>query len=319
MLSRVADNLFWFGRYVQRAENTARLASVHANLILDMPRRAIVAWESVIDITGSRPDFVERYDGFTEGNVVRFLLVDDANYGSILSSLAQARTILRAARDIMPREVWEEINKLYWFVRDTDAQTLERRRRGEFLDAVIRGCLLVDGMLGENMSHDLAFRFLRLGSNLEQADMTSRIVDASALGLLPHREDELLPFSNIQWRSVLLSLTAYQMYRRHVRKRVSGPKVVQFLIQDRDFPRSVAWNLDSICQTLSRLPNHSAPLNVARTLRARVCGADLSVLPQTQVSDYMDELQERLAALSNVITEHYFRPELAPDALSQSQ
>ncbi|WP_348673205.1 alpha-E domain-containing protein [uncultured Abyssibacter sp.] len=319
MLSRMADNLFWFGRYVQRAENTARLASVHANLILDMPRRAVVAWESVVDITGSRSGFVERYDGFTETNVVRFLLVDEANPGSILASLAQARTILRAARDVMPREVWEEINKLYWFVRDTDASTLERRKRGEFLDTVIRGCLLVDGMIGENMSHDLAFRFLRLGSNLEQADMTSRIVDASALGLLPPRDDELLPFSNIQWRSVLLSLTAYQMYRRHVRKRVSGPKVVQFLTQNRDFPRSIAWNLDSICHTLARLPNHVSPLNVARTLRARVCGADLTVLPQSQVSDYMDELQAKLAELSNVITEHYFRPELAPDAMSQSQ
>ncbi|MEC9408283.1 MAG: alpha-E domain-containing protein [Pseudomonadota bacterium] len=319
MLSRVADNLFWFGRYVQRAENTARLASVHANLILDMPRRVVVAWESVVDITGSRAGFLERYDDFSEANVVRFLLVDDANPGSILSSLSNARQILRSSRDIMPREIWEEINKLYWFVRDATPQALERRRRSDFLDRVIRSCLLVDGMLYENMSRDLAFRFLSLGSSLEQADMTSRIVDASAIGLLPHHQDELLPFSNIQWRSVLMSLTAYQMYRRQVRRRVSGPKVVQFLIQDRDFPRSVAWNLDAICQTLSRIPNHDLPLRVARTIRTRIAEADLTALPQSQVSAYMDDLQGRLAQLGSVITEHYFRPELAQESASQSQ
>ena len=319
MLSRVADSLFWFGRYVQRAENTARLASVHANLILDMPRRVVVAWESVVDITGSRAGLLERYDDFSEANVVRFLLVDDANPGSILSSLSNARQILRSSRDITPREIWEEINKLYWFVRDATPQALERRRRSDFLERVIRSCLLVDGMLHENMSRDLAYRFLSLGSSLEQADMTSRIVDASAIGLLPQRQDDLLPFSNIQWRSVLMSLTAYQMYRRQVRRRVSGPKVVQFLIQDRDFPRSVAWNLDAICQTLSRIPNHDQPLRVARTIRSRIAEADLAALPQSQVSDYVDDLQGRLAQLGNVITEHYFRPELAQESASQSQ
>lgn len=319
MLSRVADNLFWFGRYVQRAENTARLANVHTNLVLDMPRRVIVAWQPVIDITGSHDLYAARYDTVDETHVARFLLIDSGNPGSIVSSLGRAREILRTARDIIPREVWEEINQLYWSVRDADDSVLARRHRSAFLDRVIRSCLLADGMLGENMSHDLAYRFMRLGSALEQADMTSRIVEASAIGLLRDAHEDLLPYSNIQWRSVLLSLTAYQMYRRHVRRRVSGPRVVQYLIQDREFPRAVLANLDGICQTMARLPNHENPLRVARTTRRRVMEADVTALTPAEVCRYVDDLQARLAKLGDVITGHYFRPELPADSQSQSQ
>lgn len=323
MLSRVADNLYWFGRYVQRAENTARLANVHTNLVLDMPRRVVVAWQPIIDITGNQPLYASLYDTVDETQVTRFLLIDPRNPGSIVTALGRAREILRTSRDIMPREVWEEINQLYWQVRDADDTMLNRRNRSAFGDRVIRGCLLIDGMLAENMSRDLAYRFMRLGSALEQADMTSRIVEASAIGLFRDKHEDLPPYANIQWRSVLLSLTAYQMYRRHVRRRVSGPRVVQYLIQDREFPRAVASNLDSICHTMARLPNHDQPLRVARTARRQVLEADMAAMSPAEVCRYVDKLQASLARISNVVTAHYFRPQLPaepePDSQTQAQ
>ena len=308
MLSRVADNLYWFGRYVQRAENTARLINVNANLLLDLPRRVTLGWAPLLAIVGADESFHELYPEASEDNVVRFLTMDPRNSGSIRSALDCAREILRVSRDTMPREVWERLNDLYLYVAENGENAVSRAQRMNFLSHVTTGALQLYGTLTTTMSRDVGYQFLRIGTNIEQADMTTRILDVRSVPLLQDHNDSLSPFANIQWMSVLRSLTAYQMYRRHVRTRVTGPRVLRFLLQNREFPRSVMFCLDSIAGTLPHLPaNRSIERSIERA-RGLLRDANIEALlgGANGLPQLMDEIQISLGDLHKTLDEAYF-------------
>jgi len=308
MLSRVADNLYWFGRYVQRAENTARLINVHANLLLDLPRNVTVGWAPLLEITGADAAFRAAGGQATEDNVVRFTLMDERNSGSIFSSLNYAREIARVSRDCLPREAWERLNDLYLFVQERGERSVTRARRQEFLQGVINGAMTTVGVLTSNMSRDVGFQFLRMGTNLEQADMTTRILDVRSSRLF-QPDASLTPFDNIQWMSVLKSLTAYQMYRRHVRARVNGPGVLRFLLQDRQFPRSVSFALSTIGSTMPFLPPSRKVERAIERTKALIADANIGSLSSQPdgLALFMDEIQVGLGQLDDAIAESYFR------------
>jgi len=309
MLSRVADNLYWFGRYIQRAENTARLINVNANLMLDLPRRMPLGWAPLIEIVGAVEKFNELYDEATEDNVVRFLMVDPRYHGSIQSSLHNAREILRVSRDTMPREVWERLNDVYFYVQERGEAAVMRTARQAFLNQIVSGALLVYSVLTTNMSRDVGFQFLRIGTNIEQADMTTRILDVRTARLLASGDSlDLTPFENIVWMSVLRSLTAYQMYRRHVRQRVNGVGVLRFLMQNREFPRSVMFCLSTIATTLPQLPNDRKTERAVDRTRALVHDANIEALMKTEdgLPLLMDEVQIGLGELHSALSEAYF-------------
>lgn len=308
MLSRVADNLYWFGRYLQRAENTARLVTVHATLVLDMPRKVEFGWAPLVTILGADQAFEARYKDHSEANVVRFLLLDADNASSILGSLERARAILRTLRDCMPRDVWERLNDLHFYVQAQGEKGLGRAKRGEFLHRVIDGSLLIYGIIASNMSRDVGFQFLRLGTNLEQADMTTRIIDVRSSNLIKARTaEDLAPFQNIQWMSVLRSLTALQMFRRHVRARVNGPNVLRFLLKNREFPRSVVFCLSMIASTLPMLPPSRRVERLVERLRALVLDANIDKLVEGGLHEVMDEIQVAIAQLHEALSEVYFK------------
>jgi uncharacterized alpha-E superfamily protein len=309
MLSRVAEDLYWFGRYVQRAENTARLIAVHSDLLLDLPRNVDFSWSVLVQILGVDAQFEARYgDDYSEANVVRFLIIDADNPSSIANSLRAAREILRTVREAMPRDIWEHLNDLHLLIQDRGDKLLGRSKRLELLGKVEDMALFIYGVLTAGMSHDVGFQFMRIGTNLEQADMTTRIVDVRTSGLIrPAAADEQLrPFQNIQWMSVLNSLAAYQMYRRHERARVRGAAVLRYLSQDREFPRSVMFCLNMIASTLPALPpNHSLERVLQRT-RALVADANLEKLAESGLHEWIDEIQIGLAKLNDAISATYF-------------
>lgn len=308
MLSRVADSLYWFGRYLQRAENTARLVSVQDTLVLDLPKKVEMGWVAPVSILSADEAFRSRYKDYSEANIVRFLLIDEENPGSIISSLHRAREILRTTRDCTPREVWEKINALHYYVQEKGEKSLARSKRPEFLALVIEGSLLTYGILVSNMSRDVGFQFMRMGINLEQADMTTRIIDVRSSNLINAKAAaDLAPFQNIQWMSVLKSLAGYQMFRRHVRARVNGPNALRFLLQNRDFPRSVIYCLGVIAGILPKLPpSRPVERNVER-LRALVQDANVEKLVDSGLHELMEETQAGLAKLHEAIATAYFR------------
>ncbi len=306
MLSRVAHRIYWMARYVERAENTARLINVNTHLLLDLPRRATPGWEPLIEITGGEVLFHEIYSEPTERNVVRFLIGDAQNPGSILSSLVQARENARTIRDIIPREAWEQINGLYLSVKTGIQPALSSRRRHDFLRELIMSVQQITGLLAGTMTHDHGYDFLRMGRNLERADMTTRIIDVRSADLLPSESGELSPFETIQWMSVLKSLTAYQMYRREVQGPVRRRAVLEFLFRSAKFPRAVYHCLGEVESCLHDLPRNDAPLRTLAHLQRTVQEAPLESLEQRDLHTFIDGLQAGLAGLDHQVGATYF-------------
>lgn len=308
MLSRVARNVYWLGRYVERAENTGRLINVNSNLLLDLPTSLTLGWQPLIAIMGSEELF-NTYDiEANERNITKFLMLDPRNSSSILSAVAQARENMRTTRDIVPADVWEQLNDLYLYVNEQAEQGVTKRGRYEFLKKVILGCQMVTGVTSGTMSRDSAYNFLRMGSFLERADMTSRILDVRTADLWQkHGHVNLTPFENIQWMSVLKSLTAYQMYRQHVRLRVRGEDVVKFLLQNKEFPRSIYYSLSVVERCLFNLPKNDAPLRNLARIQRKVQSANVQqILSDGKLHEFVDELQIALQTVHNHIATAYF-------------
>jgi uncharacterized alpha-E superfamily protein len=313
MLSRVAENLYWLARYVERAENTARIVTVNANLLLDLPKGVAPGWRPLVDITGANALFEELHKDYGERQVVRFLLAEERHAGSILTALSAARENCRTIRDIVPREFWEQINGLHLFASDKLQQGLAKTGRNAYLRELVLRCQTLAGLLDGTMLHDQGFEFLRLGRYLERADMTTRIADVQSANLLP-TADEGRPYDNIQWVSVLKSMTAYQMYRRSEQVRVQRAPVLRFIFKNPQFPRSVRWCIDHARAGLEQLPRNEASLReVGRTLRL-LDGVDLPALSQAELHDFVDDVQLGIANLHDEIAATWFPPPLSVEA-----
>lgn len=308
MLSRVAENLYWMARYIERAENTARMVSVNGHLQLDLPERAKTGWQPLIEITGGASLFRRLHRSAGEKNVVAFLVTDDRNPGSIVASLRAARENARTVRDLLPREAWEQISGLYAGAAQHIRKGELRPDRDRYLRAIVLGAQTCTGLLAGTMSHDVGYDFLKAGRNLERADMTSRIIDVRSADLLPAQGSGLRPFETIQWMSVLKSLSAYQMYRQHVDKSVRRVPVLEYLLKDEEFPRALFHCLGEIEGCLKGLPRNEAALRVITRLRRTVVAADVESLEQRHLNEFLDGLQVMLGDLNDRIRETYFRP-----------
>ncbi len=315
MLSRVGERIYWLSRYLERAENSARLMNVYSSLLLDLPKGARIGWHTLVEITGSFNEFDEKFQANDERSVIRFLLADTKNPVSILSSLEMARENARTTREIIPAEAWEQINNLYLYTRENAAKGISRGPRNQLLQQIIAHCQQLTGLLAGAMSHNSAYNFIRLGRNLERADMTTRIVDVGSVSLLPTlqvggaaSEPVIEPYENIIWMNVLRSLSAYQMYRQHVLDRVNGEDVVTFLLQDTQLPRSVIHCLSKLEFCLQKLPgNEDAILQVSRA-QALVASADIPALLQKGLLEFIDELQVEIGEIHGRIAEAWFLP-----------
>ncbi|WP_295452940.1 alpha-E domain-containing protein [uncultured Thiodictyon sp.] len=313
MLSRVAENIYWLGRHVERAENAARVVAVNANLLMDLPRGIAPGWRPLVDITGANAQFETDYQDYDEDHVVHFLLGDTRNPGSILSALEAARETCRTIRDFLPREVWEVLNQLYLYGRDELGRGMTKGGRHGYLKSIILGAQGINGLLSGTMLHDQGYEFLHLGRYLERADMTTRIIDVRSANLLPHATTELQPYETIQWVSVLKSLSAYQAYRRSEQVRVQREPVLRFLFQHQAFPRAVRYCIDGSRRCLETLPRNEAALRVAGRLRRSLEAAEPWQLDQQQLHAHVDVLQLAIGDLHAEIARTWFPPPLVLD------
>ncbi|MEO1059314.1 MAG: alpha-E domain-containing protein, partial [Actinomycetota bacterium] len=252
LLARTADRLHWAARYLERAEDSARVLRAFGELFADFPASGL-RWGSLVSVAGSDVR-VEPVDGSDEAPVAHFLIADREHPNSIAMSVERSRENLRTCREVLPREAWRTINDLSIFVRGAAPTSIEARRRERFLDRVVDDSRRLDGVLQVSMTRDEAYEIWRLGRYIERADMTTRILGVRAANLLalpPGVSDE---FGEVQWMGVLRSLSALQMYQRATRGPIDGPAVVRFLLFDDRFPRSVAGCLSEIRSSVLRLP-----------------------------------------------------------------
>ncbi|GAA6186306.1 MULTISPECIES: alpha-E domain-containing protein [Alteromonadaceae] len=306
MLSRVASNLCWMGRYLERAENTARLINVNFNLLLDLPKSIVLGWEPLVDIVSNREEFYAKYQEANERNVLNFMVGDSKNLGSIVNSLSAARENARTIREIIPREAWEQINELYLFAYANRQKAIARRSRYEYLTEIIESNQKITGILVSTMTRDEAYQFLRIGRNLERADMTTRIIDVRSASLVQDMETEQSALENLQWMSVLKSLTAYQMYRREVRLKIRRPDVLKFLMLENRFPRALIHTLNQVEYCLRELPNYEQCVEMISKVEKQLLEANPQLLIQDKLHEFIDEMQLGLINVYNKIDETYF-------------
>lgn len=311
MLSRAAESLYWMARYLERAENTARLINATQQLLLDLPEGASVGWEALTRIVGLGTLFQQTYAKADESSVVDFLMASPRNPGSIQSCIRHARENCRTMRDLLPRDLWLRVNSLYLSSRRYSQAGTTRQDRRRMLEELISERQAVAGVLATCMSHDVAWQFIGLGEHVERADMTTRILDIQAAILMP-RQSASDPALALLWVGVLNSLSALQMFRRHASGAGAGDTgvtarhVLHYLIHDPHFPRSVVYCLDAIESHLAELPHNIDPLRALRTARRRVDHRPGGDTTPTQRHDFLDDVQSDLARIHDAIAREYF-------------
>lgn len=306
MLSRVAESLYWMARYLERAENTARFINSTTQVLLDLPRGASFGWDTLLKVAGLDALYDKHYVTANEDDIMRFLILDERNPGSIFASIHSARENTRTFREVLPMEIWERINGLYLYTRENAARaTHGRSQRYEVLNGIIERRQLVIGLLVGSMSHDLAYQFLQLGRNLERADMTTRIIDVNSAVNLPVDATADIARERL-WMSTLNALSAFQMYRRHVGVHVEGPAVAQYLLTDPHFPRTVTHCLGEIENSLSVLTDYHMPLHAARTAWRRLDAMNFSDVSPAVLHEHLDQIQADLGRVHDAIARKYF-------------
>ena len=317
MLSRVAESLYWMTRYLERAENTARLINSTTQVLLDLPPGARFGWDVLIRVVGLDAMARERAVRLDEQGIMRFLIRDESNPSSIMSSIHYARENTRTFREVLPMEIWERINGLYLYIRrNAERATDGRSERYEVLNAVVERRQSIIGLLAGSMSHDIAYQFLKLGRNIERADMTTRIVDVNSAVRLPTDEALALPAEERLWMSTLNALSAYQMYRRHVGVHVRGRDVVRFLLKDPHFPRTVHHCLNEIEGCLAALPRNGQALQAAHRAWRRLDRMQLDELAPVVLHEYLDQVQADLGIVNGIVSSQYFQLHPARPAMA---
>jgi len=313
MLARVAENIYWLSRYLERAENTVRLVDVHSAMLLDLPDvDDHSGWIPVIRINALDKEFAKKHNKASESNVCHFLLADEDNDGSLLNAFVAIQNNLRSCRDIIPRSSYEAINGACRHIREhVNKATSNPTKRNEFMREMQRRLQAISGDISSNMSHDIAYRFMRMGCIIERADMTSRIIDVQSSTLLTSKTgQENMALQQQRWVAVLRSLSAMQMYRQHIRRPVSGPDTLSFLLLNERLPRAYMYCINNLADTLRPFRQHAGPLAAIEALREQLDTADLTRLAEQplQLHEYIDQLQLGMQAVAQGISDTYFLP-----------
>ena len=323
MLSRVADSIYWINRYIERAENVARFIQVNLGLMLDMVVDQAEQWEPLVTTSGDHEEFYKRYTTADKISVINFLTFDRKNTNSILSSVYYARENARSVREIIPSEMWEQINRFYLMVKDAAHHGIDASQQHKFYEKVKNSSHTIDGITSSTLSHGEGWHFARMGRLLERADKTSRILDVKYFILLPKVSDVGSPYDIRQWAAVLNSVSALEMYRQKY-PRITPREVSEFLLMDREFPRAIHYCLIKGAQSLRAVMG--TPLgsyqNAAEQRIGRLCSdfdyTSIEEIVDTGLHQYLDDFQIKLNQLGESIHDTFFSLE-TPESKSNKE
>jgi uncharacterized alpha-E superfamily protein len=307
MLSRIADSLFWIGRYMERADNTARILDVNYHMLLEQPPNTYqLRWDPLIAVTGERARFYKTYEEASAQTAFDFLGFSEDNPNSIGQCIVQARENARTIRDRLSRELWEDINSLYYSI-------LKMRDDGEglslFCDTVKRGGHRFHGVCDATLARDEGWHFVQAGCVLERAEMTARILDVHYHQLL-----EGPPILNEArshlWMAMLKSVAAYEFYKRQY-SQIEPTKVAELLLLDARHPRSVRFNLSALQSSLHAVSG-SVPgtyANEAERLtgkaQERLTWDSIEEIFDGGLHNYLTDLQEMCRSIGEEISKSY--------------
>ncbi len=305
MLGRTADSLYWMVRYVERAENTARLLDVgqRMSLVSHDPKMIESTWHSALEVTGTVGDYYDRHGVATEDEVISFLALDRENPASIWSSIRAARENARALRGSITTEMWECLNGTWLEVRNLAPERAVAQDNRVFFDWVKERAHLFRGIASGTILRDEAYHFIRLGWRLEQAGNTARILDAKYHILLPEEQEIGGAVDYYQWGALLRSVNAFRAYHKVFSSEISPYHVAELLIVRRDLPRSLHSCLAAICDMLEALRGGRSfeSRRLAGEIHARVAYARMDSIFEQGLHEFLTEFIDDGIALGAVI------------------
>jgi uncharacterized alpha-E superfamily protein len=316
MLSRVANSLYWMSRYIERAENIARILDVNLQLLLDF--RSLDEeglrdhWMPIVQCTGDQESFVEQRQGATAAAVAEFMVFRQENPNSIVSSICQARENARMVRDQITAETWEELNRLYLFVLSPPARQMWLDSPTDFFNQIKSSSLLLIGLSYATHIHNEGWWFSQAGRFIERADKTSRILDVR-YHTLPARgmPTAVNQTEALEWSAILRSCSAWDVFKSMYGAEVHPRDVADLLLLNEDFPRSVRFCVDQLNGVLRSISGVSGRRfsNDAEKLAGRLV-ADLQFCAIEEVfdhglHDYLDQLQLKLNAIGEALFNAY--------------
>jgi uncharacterized alpha-E superfamily protein len=331
MLARLAENLFWAGRYVERAEDTARMVDVTYHTLLESPSGEVAAsWAQLLEVLQLRQAYGDRPLDPVE--VVHFLVLDRNDPGSITTSIGAARENIRSVRELVSSELWEAINDLHLALGRRDLRRDLADQPFELFGHVRRACMTIYGTASETMPRDDGWRFMALGRMLERAEMTCRLIDvrfgqleaqagpSQRLALVRSADPAAeTPVDEVPrgadradfhaWIAVLKSASAFEAYRRRYRASMDPADVVEFLLLAPDLPRSVVFCLTSAQRLLQDLSGGRPSRAVRRLGRASASlqYRDVGELFEVGLHEFLAEAQDRINRVADDVAEEFFR------------
>ncbi len=331
MLSRVAHSLYWMSRYIERAENTARLLEVNLQFLVDFQNVADSKlnqhWESLILSTGDEESFAKLYDTADSRTVTEFLAFDLKNPNSIFSCVYAARENARMIRDQISVEMWAAINELHLFLKSRTTAAVWADSPTEFFGQIKQASHLFQGLTASTYSRSEGWEFIEFGKYLERADKTTRILDVKYHILLPSATDVGGAVDTAQWQAVLRSASALEAYRRYHVREILPWKAAEFLIFSDSFPRSLHFCVAQVDDFLRRILGETGVRPQSEAGRAsRRLLTELQSLTITEVLDqglheFLTEIQTALDTISSAVVEStmFYPAESSGDEQQQQQ
>ena len=283
MLSRTADHLFWMSRYTERAENLARLLDVtwQMSLVPQPVEAANENWKAIIALNSLEEAFAQHYSEFNAENVLRFMVSDANNFSSIYSCLRMARENAHAVRGTLTTEMWETMNATWIEMRGQSFDQIRNNGITEFFEWVKMRSSLARGTTLATLLQDEAYHFIGLGTLLERADNTARILDMKYHVL--HENDDEGATDFYQWGALLRSVSAFEVYRKAYRDVITPERVAELLILRQDMPRSLSFCMNRVVKNLSLIANRQSGET------QRLAGLLYSQLRYGRVEDILEE------------------------------
>ena len=327
MISRAAESCFWQNRYLERAETLARLLATNLAFQLDVQLPDAERWRPLVIVTGELADFEDSVGAEAaedEEAVQHFLTWEEENPSSLVSSLSGARENARIIRETVSLEMWETLNELWLFVQSQEGHRLYQRDRYAFYHAVRDRCLLFHAHAMNTMLHEEPFDFMRLGTSLERAGQTARLLDVKYHSLGPTHAELEMPAEAAQWLAVLRFCAGSEPFFKRSAHVLSGPNVAAFLLFDRSFPRSVHHNLARARNFLRRIAAPAPQVGERSTtlldgLLGWLEGLTIEDVLERSIHDVLEFLTESVGEIGSAIHADFFEPTLAPAAIPREE
>lgn len=311
MLSRTADHLFWMSRYIERAENLARLLDVtyQMSLVPQSEDAANRSWNAIIALNSLEEAFAAKYPAVNGENVLKFMVSDADNFSSIHSCLRMARENAHAVRGTVTTEMWETLNSTWIEAREKSFEQIANAGIGEYFEWVKMRSSLSRGTTLGTLLQDEAYNFIRLGTLLERADNTARILDVKYHVLRPQGEEEVAT-DFYEWGALLRSVSAFEVYRKVYRDVITPDRVAELLILNRDMPRSLHFCMNSVIKVLELIANRQSgeTARQAGLLHAQLHYGRIEDILEQGLHEWLTDFMDRIYLIGDGISKDFLVP-----------